>query len=147
MKIQIKLLPNGHDLPLPSYATAGSAGVDLMAAIDNDIVLQPGRRHMVPTGIALSLPHGYEAQVRSRSGLSWKNGVYVLNAPGTIDSDYRGEINVILINASDVPFVIERGMRIAQLVIARYEQVVFTQVDTLDETTRGDGGFGSTGIR
>lgn len=146
MNIQIKLLPHASDLPLPSFATEGSAGVDLMAAIDFDIILEPGLRQLIPTGIAMSLPHGYEAQVRSRSGLSWKNGVYVLNAPGTIDSDYRGEINVILINSSHTPFIIQRGMRIAQLVIARYEQVVFERVDILDDTSRGKGGFGSTGL-
>ena len=145
-KIQIKKLEHAFDLSTPTYATSGSAGVDLMAAIDQDIVIKQGSRVLVPTGIALALPHGFEAQVRSRSGLSWKNGVYVLNAPGTIDSDYRGEIHVILTNSSDIPFTITRGMRIAQLVIARYEQVVFDLVDHLDETERGYGGFGSTGI-
>jgi dUTP pyrophosphatase len=146
MKIPLKVLPHANDLPLPTYATPGSAGLDLMAAITDEMVIQPGKRAMVPTGLAIALPEGLEAQVRSRSGLSWKHGVIVLNAPGTIDADYRGEINVILSNSGDEPFTITRGMRIAQLVVARYEQVEFTCVDELNETKRGTGGFGSTGV-
>ncbi len=148
MKIDIKVLDHATDLPLPVYATKGSAGFDLMAAIESDkfIVLAPGKRCLVPTGIALGLTHGLEAQVRSRSGLALKNGVFVLNAPGTIDSDYRGEVNVILANAGDEPFTISRGMRIAQMVIASYQQVEFDIVEDLTTTERGAGGFGSTGI-
>lgn len=144
--IPIKILPNGNDLPLPQYATSGSAGLDLMAAIHEDIVLLPSKRCLVPTGIAMALPVGIEAQVRARSGLALKHGICVLNAPGTIDSDYRGEICVILMNAGEEPFVIQRGMRIAQLVLARYEQVDLKIVDQLEDTDRGIQGFGHTGI-
>jgi len=130
---------------LPEYATAQSAAVDLQAAIDGKLVLEPGKRAMVETGIAIALPAGFEAQVRPRSGLAAKNGVTVLNSPGTIDADYRGEIKVILINHGDVAFEIERGMRIAQLVVAPVTQVSWNAVADLDETARGAGGFGSTG--
>lgn len=144
--VSIKKLSNLKELPLPSYATLDSAGLDLMAAIDEPITLQPLERRAVPTGIAISLPKGYEAQVRPRSGLALKNGISVPNAPGTIDADYRGEVCAILINLSNEPFVIERGMRIAQMVIAQHSQANWNIVETLDETDRGAGGFGSTGV-
>ncbi len=130
---------------MPSYKTAGSAGLDLPAAVDEPITLEPGARAVVPTGLAIALPEGHEGQVRPRSGLAVKHGITVLNAPGTIDADYRGEVHVPLINLGDAPFVVERGMRIAQLVIAPVVQVSVETVDTLDETERGEGGFGSTG--
>jgi dUTP pyrophosphatase len=140
-------LPHGKDLPPPRTATAGSAGCDLRAAVDHPLVLEPGARALVPTGLAIALPRGWEAQVRPRSGLAVKYGVTVLNAPGTIDSDYRGEVRVILINHGDQPFVIARGERIAQVVVATVAVARWQEVDTLDETERGAGGFGSTGER
>ncbi|KZB71569.1 MULTISPECIES: dUTP diphosphatase [Thalassospira] len=145
LSVDLKKLPHGADLPLPEYATAQSAAVDLQAAIDGTLVLEPGKRAMVETGIAIALPAGFEAQVRPRSGLAAKNGVTVLNSPGTIDADYRGEIKVILINHGDEAFEIERGMRIAQLVVAPVTQVQWNAVEELNETARGAGGFGSTG--
>lgn len=144
--LKIKKLANGEDFALPKYETSGSAGIDLMAAIDETIILKPGEIKLIKTGIAIALQQGYEAQVRPRSGLALKNGITVLNTPGTIDSDYRGEVCVILINHSKIDFTITRGMRIAQIVIAKYEQAKIIQVENLDETARGDGGFGSTGI-
>lgn len=147
ISISIRRLPHGADLALPAYATALSAGMDLLAAVAAPIVLAPGARALVPTGIAIALPAGFEAQVRPRSGLALKNGITVLNSPGTIDADYRGEVGVILFNTSDLPFTIERGMRIAQMVIARHERAVWTEVESLDETERGAGGFGSTGVK
>lgn len=131
--------------PLPAYATPLSAGMDLRANLDRPIVLKPLQRCLVPTGLYIALPAGYEAQVRPRSGLAIKKGIGVLNAPGTIDADYRGEICVILVNLSPDDFVIEDGERIAQLVVARHEQVTWNEVDTLDDTERGAGGFGHTG--
>ncbi|CDD83420.1 MULTISPECIES: dUTP diphosphatase [Bacteroidaceae] len=131
--------------PLPAYATPLSAGMDLRANLDQPIVLKPLQRCLVPTGLYIALPAGYEAQVRPRSGLAIKKGIGVLNAPGTIDADYRGEICVILVNLSPDDFVIEDGERIAQLVVARHEQVTWNEVDTLDDTERGAGGFGHTG--
>ncbi|PKR58863.1 MULTISPECIES: dUTP diphosphatase [Thalassospira] len=147
LTVNLKRLPHGADLPLPDYATAQSAAVDLQAAIDGVQVIAPGKRAMIETGIAIALPVGFEAQVRPRSGLAAKNGVTVLNSPGTIDADYRGEIKVILINHGDAAFEIERGMRIAQLVVAPVTQVAWQAVDDLDETARGSGGFGSTGTK
>lgn len=144
MKIQII---NGSHHPLPQYATGQSAGVDLRANLDSPILLHPFQRCLVPTGLRIALPEGYEAQVRPRSGLALKKGVTVLNTPGTIDADYRGEIGVILINLSQEDFLVEDGERIAQMVISRYEQADWEQVDVLDETERGDGGFGHTGVR
>lgn len=140
-------LPHAAGLPLPAYQTTGAAGLDLLAALPPmaTLVLEPGARDSIPTGLCLALPPGWEAQVRPRSGLALNHGVTVLNAPGTIDSDYRGEIRVILINHGREPFVISRGSRIAQLVLARYEQVSWSEAEVLDETTRGAGGFGSTG--
>ncbi|HVZ91460.1 MAG TPA: dUTP diphosphatase [Rhizomicrobium sp.] len=147
MSVSIVRLAHARDLPLPAYATEGSAGLDLLAAIDADIELRPGARKAVPCGIALALPDGYEAQVRPRSGLALHHGVTLLNAPGTVDSDYRGEVKAILINLGEAPFTISRGMKIAQLVIARFKHVTLKEVDALPESARGEGGFGSTGVR
>jgi len=144
-KVQIKKLDNAKDLPLPHYATEQSAGMDLSAAIENNVVLKTGEVHIVPTGIAIALPTGLEAQIRPRSGLAAKHGITVLNSPGTIDADYRGEIKAILINHSAEEFTITPGMRIAQMVIAKYEHVQLEQTDSLNETKRGSSGFGSTG--
>jgi len=146
MKVGLKRLANGRDLALPHYATAGAAGLDLLAAIESDIEIPPGRRAAVPCGIAIELPLGVEAQVRPRSGLALNHGVTVLNAPGTIDSDYRGEIKAILINHGETPFVIKRGAKIAQMVIARHEQAQIVESDSLSDSARGAGGFGSTGM-
>jgi dUTP pyrophosphatase len=147
VEIWVKVLDHAKDLPLPSYATEQSAGMDLMAATADTITLAPLQRAMIPTGICMALPKGYEAQVRPRSGLAAKNGITVLNTPGTIDADYRGEIKVILVNLSDTAFQIERGMRIAQMVIAPYAVAQMNAVQELDETARGSGGFGSTGVK
>ncbi len=147
--LQFKILENGYGLPIPKYESEGAAGLDLLAAIgeDKSIIILPGRAEMVPTGIAIALPKGFEAQIRPRSGLAAKNGITILNSPGTIDSDYRGEISAMLINHSKVNFKIERGMRIAQMIIAPVIQFNLIKTETLDETKRGAGGFGSTGIR
>jgi len=144
--IQINVVNKGHQ-PLPKYATPQSAGMDLRANIEEPITLRPMERRLIPTGLHIALPEGYEAQVRPRSGLALKHGLTVLNAPGTIDADYRGEIGVVLINLSQDDFVINDGERIAQLVIARHEQADFVVVEALDETERGEGGYGHTGIR
>ena len=146
MKVGIKRLGHALDLPLPFYATTGSAGLDLLAAVDSEIELAPGARMAVPCGIAIELPHGVEAQVRPRSGLALNHGITCLNAPGTIDSDYRGEIKAILINHGDTVFKIARGAKIAQMVIARHEQAELVETDTLSDSVRGAGGFGSTGM-
>jgi len=146
LNIDIVRLPHAESLPLPSYATDGSAGMDVCAAIDEPMVLAPGGIVMVPTGLVMSVPKGFECQVRSRSGLAAKNGVFALNSPGTIDSDYRGEVRIILANFSTTEFVIERGLRIAQLVVAQHEHVEWNVVSSLTETVRGEGGFGSTGV-
>ena len=143
--VDIMRLPHGADLPLPEYATPDSAGVDLLAAVSEDVSLAPGERKLIPTGIALSLPRGYEAQIRPRSGLALKNGLTLLNTPGTIDADYRGEIGIILANLGQESFVVERGMRIAQMVVAPVSQVSWNTVESLDDSERGAGGFGSTG--
>lgn len=143
--IAITRLPHGADLPLPGHATAGSAGLDLLAAVAETVTLAPGRRALVPTGIAIALPPGWEAQVRPRSGLALKHGITIVNAPGTIDSDYRGEIGVVLINHGDEPVAITRGMRIAQMVVARHATVSWDERQSLDLTARGAGGYGSTG--
>lgn len=142
----VKVINKGGN-PLPEYATAFSAGLDVRAANDEPIVLAPLARAMVPTGLYLEIPRGYEVQVRPRSGLAAKKGVTVLNSPGTIDSDYRGEVCVILVNLSNEPFTIERGERIAQLVLARYEQIEWEEVGQLSSSGRGEGGFGSTGTK
>ncbi|MBJ7447273.1 MAG: dUTP diphosphatase [Brevundimonas sp.] len=145
--LRIQRLPHAEGLALPAYETTGSAGMDLRAAVPEDapLTLEPGARALVPTGLKIALDQSYEAQVRPRSGLALKHGLTCLNSPGTIDSDYRGEIGVILINHGQEPFVIRRGERIAQMVIARHEQAEVVEVDTLDDTVRGTGGFGSTG--
>ncbi len=147
IEVKIKQLPHGKDLNLPAYATEHSAGMDLMAAIDQDIIIKKGERKLIPTGIAIALPDGYEAQIRPRSGLALKNGITVLNTPGTIDADYRGEIGVILINLSEEEFKVSKAMRIAQMIIARYTRAQFNLVEDLDNTVRGEGGFGSTGVK
>ena len=144
--LKIKKLENFRELTLPKYETAGSAGMDLTASIDEDIIIKSGEIKLIKTGIAIALEKGFEAQIRPRSGLALKNGITVLNTPGTIDSDYRGEICVILINHSKLDFVISRGMRIAQMIIAKYEQAEIIAVENLDETVRGKSGFGSTGV-
>ncbi|TYC54106.1 dUTP diphosphatase [Rhodobacterales bacterium] len=143
--LEFKRLDHGRDLPLPAYQSELAAGLDLLAAVDAPVELAPGERALVPTGLAMALPAGYEAQVRPRSGLAAKNGVTVLNTPGTIDADYRGEVKVILINLGQDPFRISRGDRIAQMVIAPVLQASIQEVGTLSDTTRGTGGFGSTG--
>jgi dUTP pyrophosphatase len=145
--VAITQLPHAAGLNLPAYATALSAGVDLEAAVDAPVTLKPGARMLIPTGLAMALPEGYEAQIRPRSGLAYKNGITVLNSPGTIDADYRGEIKVILANLGTEDFTVERGMRVAQMVIAPYTQVAWNVVEELDETARGAGGFGSTGTQ
>ena len=132
---------------MPAYATPQSAGVDLRANLDADVVLKPMQRYLVPTGLHIALPEGFEAQIRPRSGLALKHGVTVLNSPGTVDSDYRGEVMVLLVNLSDTDFVIRDGERIAQMVVARHEQVTFNLVASLDETERGEGGYGHTGVK
>ncbi|MCA0903150.1 dUTP diphosphatase [Qipengyuania aquimaris] len=141
--VRLKRLPHGHGLDLPRYATDGAAGMDVLSA--EAVSLKPGQRHAVATGFAVAIPDGYEIQVRPRSGLAFKHGITVPNTPGTIDSDYRGELKVLLINHGDESFAIERGDRIAQLVLAPVTQAAWQEVDELDETTRGEGGFGSTG--
>lgn len=138
-------LEHGRGLDAPRRHTTGAAGIDLPAALDSELTIAPGARAMVPTGLSLALPDGYEGQVRPRSGLAAKHGVTVLNAPGTIDADYRGEVSVVLINHGDAPFVVRRGDRIAQLVVAPVVGVDLTEMETLDATERGDGGYGSTG--
>lgn len=147
MEIKIKRLPHAADLPLPAYQSAGAAGLDLLAALPADapVILRPGGRALIPTGLVMEIAPGYEAQTRPRSGLAIKYGVTVLNAPGTIDSDYRGEVGIILVNHGDQPFEIARGARIAQLVVAPAPQARLVPVDDLSTTTRGTGGFGSTG--
>ena len=146
-RVNIQTLPHGEGLKLPEYETKNSAGMDLMAAIPDgeELTLEVGHRLLVSTGFAMALTDGYEAQVRPRSGLAWKNGVTVLNTPGTIDADYRGEVKVILVNHGDEDFIITRGMRIAQMVITPVTQISWNKCDTLDDTARGAGGFGSTG--
>lgn len=144
--VPITRLAHGADLPLPAAASSGSAGVDLRAAIDGELVMAPGERRAVPTGVSLALPHGFEAQIRPRSGLALRYGLTLLNTPGTIDSDYRGEIQVILINLGQERFRLKRGDRVAQMVIAPVCRVRFSKQSDLPPTDRGDGGFGSSGI-
>ncbi|MDO5526431.1 MAG: dUTP diphosphatase [Prevotella sp.] len=144
--LKIKIVNKGRQ-PLPQYATAQSAGMDLRADIDEPVTLRPLERRLIGTGLHVALPAGYEAQVRPRSGLALKHGLTVLNTPGTIDADYRGEIGVVLINLSDREFVVNPGERIAQMVVARYEQADLEQVELLDETERGEGGYGHTGVK
>jgi dUTP pyrophosphatase len=143
--VSVRRLDHAADLPLPEYATTDSAGVDLLAAVETVVVLRPGARATIPTGIAIALPPGFEAQVRPRSGLAARHGITLLNSPGTIDADYRGEIGVILVNLGDQDFTVERGMRIAQMVVAPVSAVAWSEVDELPASQRGGGGFGSTG--
>ena len=143
--VAVHRLPHGEGLPLPGHATADSAGVDLLAAVAGELLLDPGARAVVPTGIAIALPPGFEAQVRPRSGLAAKHGVTVLNSPGTIDADFRGEIGVVLANLGAATFTVRRGMRIAQMVVAPVQSVAWHEVDMLPDSGRGPGGFGSTG--
>ena len=145
LRLPIMRLPHGLDLPLPAYATLGAAGMDVAAAVDRSVILGAGERLAIPTGFAMAVPAGYEAQIRPRSGLALKHGVTVANAPGTIDSDYRGEVAILLVNLGAQDFTIERGMRIAQMVVAPVTQVTPVATESLPDTDRGDGGFGSTG--
>ncbi|WP_303783067.1 dUTP diphosphatase [Sandarakinorhabdus limnophila] len=146
ISIPLTILPHGEGLPLPAYATSGAAGMDAVAAVTKTVMLQPGARFPVPLGFCMAIPDGYEVQVRPRSGLALKNGITVPNSPGTIDSDYRGEVKALLINLGQEPFAIERGMRICQLVPAAVTRATLAAVETLDDTQRGAGGFGSTGV-
>ncbi|MBC7636225.1 MAG: dUTP diphosphatase [Acetobacteraceae bacterium] len=143
--IQVQRLPHAEGLALPAYATAGAAGMDLLAAVITPVTIAPGARVLIPTGLKIALPPGYELQVRPRSGLALKNGIVLPNSPGTVDADYRGELQVIVMNAGQEAFTVERGMRIAQAVLAPVVRAIWDEVTTLDETTRGEGGFGSTG--
>ena len=146
VKVRIKRLPHGKDIELPSYATEHSAGLDLRACVDKPLTLRPGERALIPTGFIIEIPEGYEGQVRPRSGLAVKKGITVLNSPGTIDADYRGEVKVILINLGEEEVTIEKGDRIAQLVIAPVSRVELIEVEEVSTTARGEGGFGSTGV-
>jgi dUTP pyrophosphatase len=146
IRVRVRRLPAARDLPLPAAASAGSSGFDLRAALAGEVVLRPGERLLVPTGLALEIPPGWEGQVRPRSGLALRHGIGMVNAPGTIDSDYRGEVGVLLINLGAEPFTLRRGDRIAQLVIARVESVEWEEAEALDGSDRGEGGFGSTGV-
>jgi dUTP pyrophosphatase len=143
--IEVRRLPHGLGLPLPSYSTSGAAGMDLLAAVSGPVTIPPGGRALIPTGLAVALPRGYELQVRPRSGLALRHGIVLPNSPGTIDEDYRGEVQVIVMNAGEAPFAIERGMRIAQAVVAPVVQAAWREVVVLEATTRGERGFGSTG--
>jgi dUTP pyrophosphatase len=145
VRVAVMRLPHNIDLPLPSYETPHAAGMDLPAAVEDELVIEPGRRALVPTGLAIALPEGFEAQVRPRSGLAARDGITLLNTPGTIDADYRGEVKVILINLGEAPFTVRRGMRIAQMVIAPVTRAAMVETRELPETARGGGGFGSTG--
>ncbi len=145
VEVAVTRLPHGADLELPSYETEDAAGMDLRAAVTDDVVLAPGERALIPTGLAIALPSGYEAQIRPRSGLALRNGVSLVNTPGTIDADYRGEVGVILINHGAEAFTVDRGMRVAQMVIAPVTQATWRETGNLSDTARGAGGFGSTG--
>ncbi len=145
--IQVRRLPHSEGLALPGYATQGAAGMDLLAAVAAPVTIDPGKRALIPTGLAIALPPGFEMQVRPRSGLALRNGIVLPNSPGTIDEDYRGEVQVIVLNAGDSPFTVERGMRIAQAVVAPVVRAEWREVENLDATVRDAGGFGSTGLR
>jgi dUTP pyrophosphatase len=145
VSIRVRRLPHNADLALPAYATAGAAGMDLLAAVTAPITIEPGKRALIPTGLAIALPPGYELQIRPRSGLALRHGIVLPNAPGTIDEDYRGEIQVIVLNAGDAAFTVERGTRIAQAVLAPVTRARWQETDSLDATSRNEGGFGSTG--
>ena len=144
IKIYIQRLAGNEDIPLPQYMTAQSAGMDIFAAVSEEEIISPGQRKKIPTGIAVALPEGYEAQIRPRSGLALNDGVTLLNSPGTIDADYRGEIALIVINHGEQPFVVKRGMRLAQMVVQKFFQVEWVETSTLNDTSRGSGGFGHT---
>jgi dUTP pyrophosphatase len=144
IKVDIQKLAGNEDIPLPRYMTNMAAGMDIFAAVVNDEMIEPGHRKMIPTGIAIALPEGYEAQIRPRSGLAIKNGITLLNSPGTIDADYRGEISLIVINHGNDPFVVSRGMRLAQMIVQKVSQVDWVETNKLSETQRGQGGFGHT---
>lgn len=146
MRVRVRRLPHGRDLPLPAPASPGSAGADLRAAVPEDLVIRPGERVLVPTGLVLEIPPGHEGQIRPRSGLALEHGLTLANPPGTVDSDYRGEVRVILIHLGDAPVTLHRGDRIAQLVVARVEAVDWEEADELEGSDRGEGGFGSTGL-
>ncbi|MDR2780854.1 MAG: dUTP diphosphatase [Holosporaceae bacterium] len=146
VNIPLKVLEHAFGIELPSYATDGSAGLDLRAAVSENTILKRFERKLIPAGVSIAIPPGYNGEIRSRSGLAYKNGIAVLNSPGTIDSDYRGELKVLLINFGNEDFLVERGMRIAQLVIQKYETISWNVVDSLDCTCRSDGGYGSTGV-
>lgn len=146
MRVRIRRLSTAQDLPLPSHGSPGSAGVDLRSALPEEVVIRPGERLLVPTGLVLEIPPGWEGQVRPRSGLALRHGIGIVNAPGTIDSDYRGEVAVILINLGEAPFSLQRGDRIAQLVLSRVETIEWEEAETLEDSGRGTGGFGSTGL-
>ena len=146
LSISVERLPHAADLPLPSYATDQSAGADLLAAVAAAVTIEPGERRLIPTGLTIALPEGCEVQIRPRSGLALKHGITVLNSPGTIDADYRGEVGVLLVNHGSERFTVERGMRIAQLVVARVERIAFEVAEALPQSGRGGGGFGSTGV-
>ncbi len=145
IRVSIERLDGNEDIPLPRYMTGGSAGMDVFAAVEKEEIILPGKRKFVPTGITIALPEGYEAQIRPRSGLAIRNGVTLVNSPGTIDADYRGEIGVIMINHGEEPFIVERGDRIAQMVIQRVFRVTWDLEKNIDDTSRGEGGFGHTG--
>lgn len=147
MKIQFKKLPHAEDLPLPSYESEFAAGIDIRAALKEPLTLKPGERKLVPSGLKMAMPQGYEAQIRPRSGLAYRNGITMLNTPGTIDADYRGELKMLAVNLGDEPFTINHGDRIAQMVIAPVIQAEVSEVKDLSKTERGDGGFGSTGVK
>lgn len=144
VKVTIRKLPGNEDLPLPQYMTEHAAGLDLLAAVQQDLEIRPGQRELIPTGMAIALPAGYEAQIRPRSGIAWKHGVTLVNSPGTIDADYRGEIGILMINHGDHSYVIRRGDRIAQMVVQRVCHVQWVVQPALNRTARGDGGFGHT---
>jgi dUTP pyrophosphatase len=146
MKIQFKKLPHAEDLPLPSYESEFAAGMDIRAALENPIILQPGERQLIPSGLKMAMPQGYEAQIRPRSGLAYRHGITMLNTPGTIDADYRGELKMLAVNLGDEKFTVNHGDRIAQMVIAPVIQAEINEVEALSATERGDGGFGSTGV-
>ena len=144
-QLRVRRLPHNPELPLPAYATAGAAGMDLLAAVAAPVIIEPGKRALIPTGLAVAIPPGFELQIRPRSGLALRHGIVLPNSPGTIDEDYRGEVQVIVLNAGDTPFTVERGTRIAQAVLAPVSRARWVETETLDDTARNEGGFGSTG--
>jgi len=147
LPVLVERMPHAADLPLPAYATEGAAGMDVLAAVEAPVSIEPGGRTLIPTGLRIALPPGYELQIRPRSGLALRHGILLPNSPGTIDEDYRGELQIIVLNAGDAAFTVERGMRIAQAVLAPVVRAVWRETERLEETARGAGGFGSTGLR